>query len=354
MAKKGEALTARQRYWLDCIEECERGGQTLKAYAEERDISVSTLYSWKKQLKRKAVVAARRQYACGSGQCLKTAPLPPQPIPKSVTSPGLLAHIAVSKNQDALPLYRQQQILERIGVELPRASLANWMIRMGTLIQPLTNLLREQLLSYDIVQMDETTVQVLKEPGKPAQSKSYLWVQRGGPRLSPSCCSTTTRRAAARCRSVCCRDFRGICRATVTKAITRWCAASVTSPRSVVWPMRPSRTGFIRHRQRIQESRSCINTPVRHIITSSPSGRDSHDGGWSLSFVFSWRCTRPSPVIEQNIQRRDHEQHQDGGAQQPEHHRDHQRLDRRRLGAGLGQQRKQPGDGSGRGDQNGT
>ncbi len=123
----------------------------------------------------------RKQYACACGQCIKTAALPAQPIPKSLASPGLLAHITVSKYQDALPLHRQEAILKRIGVDLPRATLANWMIQAGTLVQPIINLLRERLLSYDILQMDETPVQVLKEPGKAAQSKSYLWVQRGGP-----------------------------------------------------------------------------------------------------------------------------------------------------------------------------
>jgi len=123
----------------------------------------------------------RKQYACSCGQCIKTAPLPAQPIPKSLASPGLLAHITVSKYQDALPLYRQETILKRIGVDLPRATLANWMIKAGSLIQPLINLLRDRLLAYDILQMDETPVQVLQEPGKTAQSKSYLWVQRGGP-----------------------------------------------------------------------------------------------------------------------------------------------------------------------------
>ncbi len=127
----------------------------------------------------------RKQYACTCGQCIKTAPLPAQPIPKSLASPGLLAHITVSKYQDALPLYRQETILRRIGVELPRATLANWMIKAGILVQPVINLLRDQLLAYDIVQMDETPVQVLKEPGKRAQSKSYLWLQRGGPPEQP-------------------------------------------------------------------------------------------------------------------------------------------------------------------------
>jgi len=123
----------------------------------------------------------RKQYACSCGQCIKLAPLPAQPIPKSMASAGLLAHVTVSKYQDALPLYRQEQILQRIGVELPRATLANWMIQAGQLIQPVINLLRDHLLAYDIIQMDETTVQVLDEPDKRAQSKSYLWVQRGGP-----------------------------------------------------------------------------------------------------------------------------------------------------------------------------
>ncbi|HEN46861.1 MAG TPA: IS66 family transposase [Mizugakiibacter sp.] len=127
----------------------------------------------------------RKQYACPCGHCIKTAPLPAQPIPKSMASPGLLAYITVSKYQDALPLYRQETILKRIGVELPRATLANWMIQAGTLIQPIINLLRDRLLAYDILQMDETTVQVLQEPGKTAQSKSYLWVQRGGPPDQP-------------------------------------------------------------------------------------------------------------------------------------------------------------------------
>jgi len=82
-------------------------------------------------------------------------------------------------------LYRQETILKRIGVELPRATLANWMIRAGSLIQPLINLLRDRLLAYDILQMDETPVQVLRESGKTAQSKSYRWLQRGGPPDQP-------------------------------------------------------------------------------------------------------------------------------------------------------------------------
>ncbi|MFQ5634802.1 MAG: IS66 family transposase [Gammaproteobacteria bacterium] len=155
---------------------CEHDGQVLaeigEVVSEQLDIIPATI---------RVIRHIRKKYACDCGECIKTAPMPTQPIPKSLASPGLLAHVTVSKYQDALPLYRQQAILTRIGIDLPRATLANWMIRAGQLVQPVINLLDDRLLSHDIVQMDETTVQVLKESGKRAQSKSYLWLQRGGP-----------------------------------------------------------------------------------------------------------------------------------------------------------------------------
>lgn len=111
--------------------------------------------------------------------------MPAQPIPKSQVSPGLLAYIIVCKFVDALPLYRQEKIFHRLGIEISRVNLANWVIQAGRLVQPLINLIRDRILEYDIVGMDETTVQVLKEPGKSPQSKSYIWVQRGGPPDGP-------------------------------------------------------------------------------------------------------------------------------------------------------------------------
>lgn len=121
----------------------------------------------------------RPKYACPSCRSgIRTAPVPPQPIPKSLASPTLLAHVAVSKYADGLPLYRQEQMFTRLGIELPRASLASWMVKVGELVQPLVNLLRDDLLASGFVQCDETRFQVLKEPGKLATSQSYLWVQR--------------------------------------------------------------------------------------------------------------------------------------------------------------------------------
>lgn len=128
----------------------------------------------------------RKTYACKACEGhLVTAPMPAQPIPRSLASPGTLAHVAVGKYVDGLPLYRQERQLARIGVQLPRSTLAHWMVKAGELVQPLVNLLRDRLLAYDIVCMDETRLQVLKEPGKRAESQSYLWVQRGGPPAHP-------------------------------------------------------------------------------------------------------------------------------------------------------------------------
>jgi len=124
----------------------------------------------------------RKKYACPRCETAPiTAPLPAQPIPKSNASAGLLAHIAVAKYQDGLPLYRQEAILQRAGIDLSRQTLARWMIQVTELLQPLHNLLRDALLSGPVIHCDETVVQVLKEPDKPPESQSYMWVQAGGP-----------------------------------------------------------------------------------------------------------------------------------------------------------------------------
>ena len=130
----------------------------------------------------------RPKYACpgceDSG--VRTPAMPAQPIPGSIASPGLLAHITTAKYVDGLPLYRQEVVMKRAGVDVPRATLALWMIRMGEAVQPLVNLFGDTLEEGPVLQMDETPVQVLKEAGKKATSQSYMWVQKGGPPGKPA------------------------------------------------------------------------------------------------------------------------------------------------------------------------
>jgi transposase len=153
---------------------CEADGTALERIGEETYEQLEFIPATLRVLRH-----VRPKYACPTCRTgIRTAAIPPQPIPKSLASPTLLAHVAVSKYADGLPLYRQEQMFSRLGIELPRASLASWMVKVGELVQPLVNLLREDLLASGFVQCDETRFQVLKEPGKLATSQSYLWVQR--------------------------------------------------------------------------------------------------------------------------------------------------------------------------------
>ena len=122
----------------------------------------------------------RRTAVVAEPRAIIVAPLPPQPIPKSIASPKTCAFVVTAKYADGLPLYRLEKILPRYGLEVSRGTLAVWMIRLGELIVPLMNLMEETQLAYDVLQMDETTVQVLKEDGRAAQTKSRMWVRRGG------------------------------------------------------------------------------------------------------------------------------------------------------------------------------
>jgi transposase len=120
----------------------------------------------------------RKQYTCPCCENgMVTAAKPKDPVAKSQASPGTLAAIGVYKYADGLPLYRQVAMLKRIGIDLDRGTMAQWMIKSGGLIQPLINLLRDSLLDESLIHVDETPVQVLRESGKSAQSQSYMWVQ---------------------------------------------------------------------------------------------------------------------------------------------------------------------------------
>ena len=124
----------------------------------------------------------RKRYACPGGDAAPvTAPVPAQVLPKSNASGDLLAMLLTVKYVDGLPLARFEHVLARSGVTVPRQTLARWVIGSARALQPLHNLLRDHLLASPVIHMDETTVQVLREPGKAASSNSYMWVQTGGP-----------------------------------------------------------------------------------------------------------------------------------------------------------------------------
>jgi len=98
-----------------------------------------------------------------------------------IASPSLVAHIANQKYTLALPLYRQEQEFNRNNLNLSRQTMANWLIYVSQhWLVPVYNALKNILLLAYVLHADETSVQVLKEEGKPAESKSYMWLYRTG------------------------------------------------------------------------------------------------------------------------------------------------------------------------------
>ena len=116
----------------------------------------------------------RGKWVCRACESIKQALVPAHIIDKGLASTGLLAHVLVAKYADHLPLYRQQAIFARSGVELSRSTLAQWVGSCGVQLQPLVDALKAQLLQDLVLHADETPVQMLS-PGKGQTQRAYLW-----------------------------------------------------------------------------------------------------------------------------------------------------------------------------------
>ena len=128
----------------------------------------------------------RLRYGCPKGeQAPVVAPAPLQVLPKSNASERFLATLLALKYVDSLPLARIEYVLGRAGARVTRQTLARWVIGTAQALQPIANLMRDALLESKLIYMDETRVQVLKEPGRDPTTQSYMWVQRGGPPKKP-------------------------------------------------------------------------------------------------------------------------------------------------------------------------
>ncbi len=124
----------------------------------------------------------RKVYGCRDCEAAPvTADKPAQLIEKSMASPSVLAMLLTTKYVDGLPLHRFEKVLGRHGIDIPRQTLARWVIQCGEHFQPLLNLMRDRLLESRVIHCDETRVQVLKEPDREPSSQSWMWVQTGGP-----------------------------------------------------------------------------------------------------------------------------------------------------------------------------
>lgn len=116
----------------------------------------------------------RPQFSCEQCETVVSEPLPAQLIEKGLPGPGLLAQVVCAKSLDPLPLYRQQTIYQRSGVDLPRSTLAGWFGAVGAALKPLVDALHQDLLQHPVLQADETPLSIL-DPGKGKTQRGYLW-----------------------------------------------------------------------------------------------------------------------------------------------------------------------------------
>ncbi len=142
-------LAEQERHCPQCQGELKRIGEDV---SERLEYVPASLY---------VIEEACQKYACSQGCTVVTAQKPMQPIEKGLPGPGLLAHVAVSKYGDHLPLYRQEGIFRRQGVELSRQTMCGWMRECADLVRPLYELMKERVLDSKAVQTDDTPVPVL-------------------------------------------------------------------------------------------------------------------------------------------------------------------------------------------------
>jgi transposase len=116
----------------------------------------------------------RPKYSCGGCETVVQANAPSRPIERSYAGPGLLSHVVVSKYCDHLPLYRQSQIYARSGLELDRATLADWVGALTSLVEPLVAALGEYVMSAEKLHADDTPIPVLA-PGTGKTKTGRLW-----------------------------------------------------------------------------------------------------------------------------------------------------------------------------------
>ena len=112
---------------------------------------------------------------------IKKASMPNPALLNSFASASSIAYVMCEKFVKGLPLYRQEQDWARLGFKLSRQTVSNWMVLSSDRwLKPLYERMREYLIQRDILHVDETTLQVLQEPGRPASTKSYMWLYRTG------------------------------------------------------------------------------------------------------------------------------------------------------------------------------
>jgi transposase len=150
------ADTPRERRELDFGSTCPDCGGDLRLVGEDVSEILEMVTA-----KLKVIELARPKKSCRCCEKMVQAPAPSRPIPGSMAGGSLLAYVLVSKFDDHLPLYRQNEILARMGADIPRSTLADWCGRSMRVLQPVIDRIEAAVLGSDILHADDTPIRVL-------------------------------------------------------------------------------------------------------------------------------------------------------------------------------------------------
>jgi len=112
---------------------------------------------------------------------MEKSPMPDPVIQHSMASPSTVAWVMHQKFVNAIPLYRQEKEWQTLGVDLSRATMANWIMAASRdWLTPILKLMQQKLLQEKYIHCDETPVQVMNEVGRKNTTDSYMWVYSTG------------------------------------------------------------------------------------------------------------------------------------------------------------------------------
>jgi len=144
---------------------CDKCGSELEKFGEDRSERLEYIPA---QLK--VIEHICSKYTCCCCETVKTATKPEMPIAKCMAAPSLITDVVIKKFEHHLPWYRQSKIFIQEGIDIPANTIGNWFMRSGEVLEPLGNVLREQINNTRVLQADETTVKVLQN-----NIKGYMW-----------------------------------------------------------------------------------------------------------------------------------------------------------------------------------
>jgi transposase len=150
------ADTPRERHELDPGSTCPDCGGDLRLVGEDVSEIIEMITA-----KLKVIEVARPKKSCRCCEKMVQVPAPSRPIPGSMAGASLLAYVLVSKFDDHLPLYRQHEILARMGADIPRSTLADWCGHSMRILQPVIDQIDASVLDSDILHADDTPIRVL-------------------------------------------------------------------------------------------------------------------------------------------------------------------------------------------------